>query len=184
MSAHIEIQPENEHDKRLNGPQTARGRLYEWARVRHWEPPNAFPASPFARIAEMQDFAAARGVGIKYDMVQEEGDTEAVACKPDGGMVNMCARLENVPHSHAMRMRCRETQAAIDVMPKAYRLVVRSMYEVERLERPKQIAGAAEKAQMEETTFRKTMDLALAWLQGRLDLDQLRADGDSGVDGC
>lgn len=150
---------EAQDDGRLNGPQTARGRLYEWARVRHWLPVNVWPPE-----------------SAMYAVLHSPG--RATNTQSDGGMVNMCSALESQPASHAMRIRCRETQAAIDMMPRPYRLVVRSMYEVERLERPKSLGAASETAQMEAPTFRKTMDMALAWLQGKLDLDAVRGPDD------
>ena len=155
------IEHDDEQAKRLQGPQTARGRLYEWARVRHWEPVNVWPPE-----------------SAMYAVLHNPG--RATNTQSDGGMVNMCAALEEQPVSHAMRVRCRITQDAIDLMPKDYRLVVRSMYEVEKRERPRALKAAAEKAVMAEDTFRKTMDMALAWLQGKLDLAALRANGDMG----
>ncbi len=154
------IQPQNEHDKRLQGPQTARGRLYEWARVRHWLPINAWPPE-----------------SAMYAVLHNPGRAPYV--QGDGGMLNRISRMQTMPpESHVARERCREVQAALDMMPKAYLLVVRSMYEVERRERVKKLAEAAETAHMEEANFRKTMDMALAWLQGRLNLDQVRGPDD------
>lgn len=161
MMAAIHPESESEDAKRLNGPQTARGRLYEWARVRHWEPVNVWPPE-----------------SAMYAVLHNPG--RATNTQSDGGMVNMCAVLEEQPVSHRMRERCRRTQEALDVMPKEYRLVVRSMYEVEKRERPRALKASSEKAQLEEATFRKTMDMALAWLQGKLDLDAVRANGDMG----
>ena len=163
MNMMTTIEPENDQDKRLQGPQTARGRLYEWSRVRHWHPINVWP--PESPI---------------YAILKSPG--RATDTAGDGGMASFMDRLARQPESHAMRVRSLEVQAAVDVMPKAYRSVVRCMYEVERRERPRDISRASEMAGMKEPNFRKTMDMALAWLQGRLDLHAVRGPQDLGVD--
>lgn len=161
MSAHIEIHPENEHDQRLQGPQNAVGRIREWARVRHWEAPNAFPASPFAKIAEMQDFAGARGVGMKYDMVQEADDAVATACKPDGGMADFYERQRRSLSPH---VRCRETAFALASLPAELRAVVLAMYVVPQRERPKSDRAVAEALGLTRLEVIKRLERAYGWV--------------------
>jgi hypothetical protein len=74
------------------------------------------------------------------------------------------------------------TSQAIAAMPSDYRKVVYAMYRVEQRERPRRLEHAAEVAGMPIATFRKAMDFALVWLQGRLDLDAIRGPNDSTVD--
>ncbi len=146
---------------RQNGAETAQGRVREWSRVRHWEAPNSFPASPFAQIAEMQDFASARGVGAKYEMVQEPGDAVATPCKPDGGMTAFCERFERGLPFH---IRARETAYAIHGLPEDLRVVIFEMYRVPQRERPKSDRAVAEALSLTRLETIKRLERAYGWL--------------------
>jgi hypothetical protein len=150
----------SESDKRLHGPQNAIGRIREWGMVRHEEPPNAFPASPFARIAEMREFAGARSEN-KCDMVMEEGDTEATPCKPDGGMAAFYGRNLASLDRH---VRCRETAQAIASLPEDLRIVVRTMYTVPQRERPKSDRIVAELLGLTRLEVIKRLERAYGWV--------------------
>lgn len=158
MLARLEIEP----DPRVtDGAQTAKGRLYEWSRERHWGVPNSFPASPFAKIAEMQDNAGARSVGIKYDMVQEEGDEEAVACRPDGGMSALAEKHRKaLPH----HIRARETAASIATLPEALRIVVLTMYGVTLRERPRSDRVVSDLLQITRLEVIRRLERAYGWI--------------------
>lgn len=155
MAAHIE------KDRALYGPQNAIGRIREWARVRHWEAPNAFPASPFAKIADEQENAGARGVGIKYDMIPAEGDDPAQACRPDGGMSSFYERKDPALGPH---MRCRETAFAIAGLPVEIRQVLLQMYVVEQRERPKAERVVAEALGLTRIEVIKRLERAYGWI--------------------
>lgn len=155
---------------RRKGPLNAIGRIREWARVRHWEPPNAFPASPFAKIAEMQENAGARSVGIKYDMVQEEGDAEAVACRPDGGMASFYERKDPSLGPH---IRCRETAFAIAGLPVDLRIAVLAMYSVPQRERPKSDRAVAELLGLTRLEVIKRLERAYGWVGRDLGLSAI-----------
>ena len=156
-----------EADRSFHGPQNAIGRIREWARVRHWEAPNAFPASPFARIAEMHDFASARGVGAKFDMVMEPGDSEATACKPDGGAASYYERKDPALGYH---IRARETAFAIAGLPADLRLVLLEMYVVAQRERPKSDRSVADSLKMTRIEVIKRLERAYGWIGRELGL--------------
>lgn len=160
MSAPHPVYGENEHDKRLHGPQTARGRLYEWSYTRHWPELNVWPPE-----------------SAMYAVLHNPGRSTAV--QSDGGMAAFSDR-----YSVAIEkwQRTVETGQAIDMMPADYRKVVHAMYRVEKRERPRELIDAAAIAGLPIPTFRKAMDTALAWLQGRLDLTALRIAGDCEID--
>ena len=159
MNMQARIEPENEHDKRLNGPQTAAGRIREWAKVRHWEKPNSFPASPFAKIAEMQENAGIRGDGIRPDMIEVDG--ESIACRPDGGMAAYCGRNDK---TLAFHIRARETAYAIMGLPEPLRVVVLEMYTVAQRERPKSDRTVAELLGLPRLEVIKRLERAYGWV--------------------
>lgn len=150
---------------RENGPQTAIGRIREWSRVRHWESPNSFPASPFARIAEMHENAGIRGDGIASDMITMDG--ESVACRPDGGMADFCERHEKGMPYH---IRARETAYAIHALPESLRVVVIEMYGVPSRERPKSDRAVADKMGLPRLEVIRRLERAYGWLGRELGL--------------
>lgn len=161
MNANPKPHNGDEHDKRLNGPQTARGRLREWARARHWPELNVWPAE-----------------SAMYAVLHSPG--RATNTQSDGGMSSQADRYSA---ALAMWNRTVETAKAIEMMPREYRLVIHAMYKVEKLKRAKELDEAARVAGMPIPTYRKAMDNALAWIQGRLCLEALRGPQDIGVDG-
>lgn len=156
----IEIEPDERPDiSSLDGPESARGRLYEWARARHWPELNVWPPeSPM------------------YAVLHNPG--RATNVQSDGGMADNASRYSA---AMAVWVRVVEVGQALDQMPRAFRLAVHAMYRVEKRERPRRIEEAAQIAGMPVPTFRKTMDHALVWLQGRLCLGMTRGENDRGL---
>ena len=152
----IKIEAESEHELRLQGPQTARGRLYEWSYTRHWPELNVWPPE-----------------SAMYAVLHNPG--RATGTQSDGGMSDKSERLDVAIQKWNRTI---ETSKAIEDMPADYRRVVYSMYKVEPREKPKEAEQAAEVAKLTLASYRKAMDYALAWLQGRLNLVALRANGD------
>lgn len=152
----VEIKPETQ-DKAIR---TARGRLYEWSYTRHWPDINVWPPeSPM------------------YAVLHNPG--RATNTQTDGGLG---AFVERRTEAMDKWQRTLDMTKAIHAMPSGYRSVVLAMYKVEPRERPRRLETAAEIAKMEVSTYRKAMDFALAWLQGRLDLEAMRGPQDVGVD--
>lgn len=147
-------------DGRLNGPQTARGRLYEWSYTRHWPELNVWPPE-----------------SAMYAVLHNPG--RATNVTSDGGLWALCDR-----YSVALQKweRTVETAVAIENLPREYRSVVYAMYRVEKREKPRELDEAAAVAKMQVPTYRKAMDVALAWLAGKLDLMALRAPQDCALD--
>lgn len=156
------VRVEKESDPRVtDGAQTAKGRLYEWSRERHWAVPNSFPPSPFAKIAEMQENAGARSVGIKYDMIQEEVDEEAVACRPDGGMSALVEKYRgSLPH----HIRTRDTAASIATLPESLRMVVLTMYGVAVRERPRSDRVVSDLLSITRLEVIRRLERAYGWI--------------------
>lgn len=156
------IRVEREPDPRVtDGAQTAKGRLYEWSRERHWASPNSFPSSPFAKIAEMKENAGARSLGIKYDMVQEPHDTEATPCKPDGGMSDLVDRYRSsLPH----HIRTRLTGESIANLPESLRVVVLTMYAVAMRERPRSDRAVSEILKITRLEVIRRLERAYGWI--------------------
>lgn len=133
-------------------PRTAQGRLYEWARARHWPELNVWPPE-----------------SAMYRVLHSPG--RVTSTKSDGGMADGADRLRL---ALAMWNRVRETDDAIRMMPRYYRDVIESMYFVEQRERPRTAKQSADRIKMGLPMYRQGMDQALAWLQGRLCLYALR----------
>lgn len=114
----------DEHDKRLNGPQTVQGRLREWARSRHLPSLNVWP--PESAI---------------YSVLHSPG--RSTNGKSDGGLGSFCDR-----DSGALRavMRARETGEAVKALPLLLRQAIEAVYVVELRERPRTARAAADKA--------------------------------------
>lgn len=159
MAVEIEID-QSEYDRRLHGPQSVRGRLREWARARHWPEMNCWPPE-----------------SAMYAVLHNPG--RATNVSSDGGMA---AKADRYGVSFAMWQRTIETGQAIEMMPSEYRQVVYAMYRVEKRERPRELDDAATVAKIPVQTYRRAMDMALAWLQGRMCLQALRNPQDSLVD--
>lgn len=160
MSRSEQIEAESEYDKRLHGPQTAQGRLREWARSRHWPEVNVWPEE-----------------SAMYALLHNPG--RATNTQSDGGMASMA---ENMEGSIRTWTRTQEVSDALFLMPVEYRKVIDAMYRVERRERPRRVEHAAEITKLKVPTYRKMMDLALVWLQGRLCIEHSRRPQDMGVD--
>lgn len=163
MNMPVCVEPES--DSRLDGPQSAIGRVREWGRVRHWEKPNSFPASPFAKIAEMHENAGIRGDGIRADMIEVDG--ESIACRPDGGMTAFCEKFEKGMPFH---IRARETAYAIYGLPEDLRVVILEMYRVPQRERPKSDRAVAEALSLTRLEVIKRLERAYGWLARDLGL--------------
>lgn len=133
-------------------PRTAQGRLYEWARARHWPELNVWPPE-----------------SAMYRVLHNPG--RVTSTKSDGGMGERADRLRL---AMATWNRVQETSEAIRMMPRYYRDVIEAMYYVEQRERPRTSKQAADKISMGHAMYRQSMDQALAWLQGRLCLYALR----------
>ncbi len=159
MAVEIEMD-QNEYDKKLHGPQTARGRLREWARARHWPEMNCWPPE-----------------SAMYAVLHNPG--RATGVQSDGGM---SAKMDRFGVSFAMWERTIETARAIAMMPADYRQVVYAMYRVEKRETPRELEEAAAVAKIPVQSFRRAMDNAMCWLQGRLCLEALRGPADREVD--
>ena len=147
------------HADRLNGPQTAKGRLYEWSRTRHYEEPNPWPASPFYKIHREQENAGAHGSGIKFDIIEVDG--ESIAVPPDGGMGEFCERHERRMHFH---LRAREVASAVDMLPPDLRAVVIETYRVSQRERPKSERVVALAMGITRIEVIKRLERAYGWL--------------------
>jgi hypothetical protein len=139
---------------------TSKGRLYEWSYARHWPDINVWPPE-----------------SAMYAVLHNPG--RATNTKSDGGLSALVERRTEAMDKWDRTLR---TSQAIAAMPSDYRKVVYAMYRVEQRERPRRLEHAAEVAGMPIATFRKAMDFALVWLQGRLDLDAIRGPNDSTVD--
>lgn len=155
------------HDRAKHGPRSVIGRLREYARVRHEMPVNAFGNSPFAKIAEMQENAGIRTIGIRYDMIATEEDPELTPCPPDGGLGDLAERCDE---ALTRQVRCQEVATAINQMPKQYRAAIYAVYHVEQREKARTFEDAAKKLSIPKTTFQLLMGSAYGWLEGRLDL--------------
>jgi len=154
-------------DRAIHGPQNAIGRIREWAMVRHWDAPNSFPRSPFAKIAEMHEFAAARGSGAKYDMISTEEDPEVTPCRPDGGMGAFAERHDPQIRYH---LRARETAYAIAGLPADLRQVLLEMYAVPQRERPKSDRVVSEALGLPRLEIIKRLERAYGWIGKELGL--------------
>lgn len=156
---------DNEADRAKFGPQTVIGRLREYARDRHYVHVNTFGPSPFARIVEMKENAGIRGDGFAYDMIATEDDPEVTACRPDGGMADICDRMG---YAISRETRCREMAEAIRTMPAVYREAIEAMYHVTMRERVRTFSVAAEKVGKPKSTYQLILNSAYGWLEGRL----------------
>lgn len=153
---------------RLDGPETAEGRMYEWSRCRHFTPPNPWPASPFHKIHVMQENAGMRGSGLQFDVI------DGVSCRPDGGMADFCERHDSRMTDH---LRSRETYYAVMSLRDEHRAVLMAKYRVENRERPRTLRAAAEVLGVAHTTLADRLERALIALGGVLCLPPTRKCG-------
>lgn len=135
---------------------TVQHRLMCWGR---WvqEPRREFAhsSSVFGRIREMQENAGISGDGIRYDLIEVDGD--AVMCPPDGGLSRA---VERRARELAYDIRCRETHAAVAMLPDGLRSAVIHVYVVPQRERPRSARRAAERLGVSDKTLRKRLDEA------------------------
>lgn len=115
----------------------------------------------------MRENAGIRGDGVAYDMISTEEDPEVTACRPDGGMADMCDRLG---YAVAREARCREIAQALHDMPAVYREAIKAMYHVEQRERARTFSVAAYKLGKPKSTYQLILTSAYGWLEGRLSL--------------
>lgn len=153
--AHVEL---TEAD-RLNGPQTAKGLVYEWSRQRHFEGPNHWPASTFYKIYVEQENAGAKANGIQFDIITVDGDS--VSVPPDGGLGDFCDRWSVRLKRHN---RVQDTGRAINALPSELRAVIVEMYGVAQRERPKPERAVAEAMALTRIEVIKRLERAYGWL--------------------
>lgn len=159
-------------DRLRLGPMTVMGRLKEYARVRHEDPPNIWPSeNTLYRVMRERENAGARGRGIRYDIISTEDDPEGTAVPPDGGLGDL------VDHDGAeisRFARCQEIATALNQMPAQYQAAIAAMYHVEQRERCRTMNDAAGYLKMPKTSFQLLIGAAYGWLEGRLHLPVTR----------
>lgn len=89
-------------------------------------------SSPFGKIAEMQENAGIRADGIRYEIIEFDG--ESISCPPDGGM---WAEVERQGKAMAFDIKCREVEQAVSALPQSHRLAVIHTYVVGKKEDPR-----------------------------------------------
>lgn len=142
------IKIEAEADNRLQGPQTAKGRLTEWSRVRHWADVNVWPPE-----------------SAMYAVLHNPG--RATGSQSDGGMASLCDRnalaLER-------KGRAKEVEQAMRMMPADLLAVVWEMYAVFQRERPRSDRVVAESLGIPRLEAIKRLERAYGWLSRELGL--------------
>lgn len=136
------IKIEAEVDNRLQGPQTAKGRLTEWSRVRHWADVNVWPPeSPM------------------YAVLHNPG--RASGSQSDGGMASLCDR-----HGLSLERkgRAKECEQAMRMLPPDLFAVVWEMYAVTQRERPKSDRVVSEALGLTRIEAIKRLERAYGWL--------------------
>lgn len=128
---------------------TVQHRLMTWGR---WvqEPKREFArsSSVFGRIHEMQENAGIYADGIRYELIEVDGDS--VMCPPDGGLSR---EVERRARELAHDIRCRETHAAVSMLPDDLRLTIIHVYVVPVREEPRSMRAAAKRLGVSDKTI-------------------------------
>lgn len=135
---------------------TIQWRLKLWGRwVQQDKQHFAHYSSVFGRIREMQDNAGIHGDGIRYELIEVDG--ESVMCPPDGGLSRAVERqAADLLHD----IRCRETHAAVSMLPDAMRRTIIAVYVVPAREQPRSARRAAEKLSINHKTVLEALKTA------------------------
>ena len=149
------------HGSRENGPETAKGRLYEWSRHRGLLMPSAGIPSPAYTIFREQCNAGARATGIRYEMLDD------VEVPPDGGLGEFCDRYQPAVE---IVMRVRQVTEGLRSMPTAMQMVALTMYGVIPGERVRSDRYVADQLKMARLEVIKTMERAYGWMGRELGL--------------
>lgn len=139
-------------------PRTAKGRVYEWSRIRHHEMPNPGPGSPFYKIHREQENAGVRS-GTVHDIITVGGET--VAVPPDGGLGDFCDRYDLKMRRHNRMV---QTTKAIEALPSDLKAVILEMYGVVQRERPRAERLVAESMGLTRIEVIKRLERAYGWL--------------------
>lgn len=138
------------HDRleadRLQGPQSAQGRLREWSRVRHWEALNVWPKE-----------------SAMYAVLHNPG--RATNTQSDGGMASKMDRMEAALAAHNRMV---EVAKALQAMPIVSRLIVDKMYVVSAREAPKSDRVVAEALGITRLEAIRRLERAYGWLAHEL----------------
>eukprot|EP00456_Euglypha_rotunda_P026519 TRINITY_DN21361_c0_g1_i1.p1 TRINITY_DN21361_c0_g1~~TRINITY_DN21361_c0_g1_i1.p1 ORF type:complete len:182 (-),score=35.40 TRINITY_DN21361_c0_g1_i1:346-891(-) len=130
--------------------------LRNWGRWTQQPKPHfARSVSIFGRIREMHENAGISGDGIRYDLVEVDG--EAVMCKPDGGMADM---VDRIGEAMAHDLRCRLFADAVANLPGQQRSAISIMYVVPLREDPRSIREVARQLERDESTVREAVSAA------------------------
>lgn len=135
---------------------TVEYRLMKWGRWTQ-EPQRHFgrSSSPFGKIAEMQDNAGVRADGIRYEIIEVDGDS--VSCPPDGGMWHECERAGK---ALSFDIQCREVEDAVSRLPEQMRKAVINTYVVDKLEDPRSTHEVARRMRLSQSTVHESLSAA------------------------
>ena len=112
-------------------------------------------ASVFGRIKEMGENAGIHGDGIKYDLLEVDGDV--FMCPPDGGMGDMVDRAGS---ALAHDLRCRLFADAVANLPAQQRAAIITMYVVPLREDPRSIREVARQLEKDYSTVKESLATA------------------------
>lgn len=130
----------------------ARKRLEDWGQwVQNPRSVQAGTYSVFGKIADERNAAGDRGEGIRYEII------DGVSCPPDGGLAR---EMEIKARAWGFDFRCRETHAAIDLLPAQMRLAIREMYAVPSREEPRTIRAVSVRMNRDYKTIHESITTA------------------------
>jgi hypothetical protein len=135
---------------------TVEYRLMKWGQWTQ-EPQRHFgrSTSPFGTIAEMQDNAGIHPDGIRYEIIEVNGDS--VSCPPDGGMWH---EYERAGKALAFDIQCREVEEAVSRLPCQMRKAIIHTYVVGRLDDPRSTHEVARRMNLSQSTVRESLSVA------------------------
>jgi hypothetical protein len=135
-----------EVEKRSQGPQSVVGRLREWSRARHYPSMNCWPPeSPM------------------YAVLKSPG--RATNGSQDGGMASTMDRMGGAVAAYT---RSKEVGAAVAILPSTLRIVVLTMYHVEKMESPRPERIVAEMLKVPKSQVQARLNRAYGWLAREL----------------
>lgn len=139
-----------------------KNRLREWAGWVHSPAYSAYPSSGVEyRILKEQENAGRRGDGMKFEIIEVNG--ESIACRPDGGMSQHAQRAGR---QLALDNRCIETHKAIGFLPLALRqVIIRRWIRPDQRDKPLSFRDVGNLLEIPEETARDRHAKALTKLE-------------------